>query len=72
MKKSPFHEAKPRTPRAEARHRESKVRRAMEELLEIHKEQEFRERLVDHYSIVPGTQKYDQIMVIWREHQSGS
>jgi hypothetical protein len=72
MKKSSiFNEAKPRTPRGEARQRENDAARAIEDLLQINDEGKFKQNLTEHYGIVPGSPKYDQIMSIWREYRSG-
>lgn len=70
-KSSAFNDAKPRTPRGEARQREIKATRAMEELLNFADEEELRAKLANHYGIVPGNIKYDQILAIWRAHRSG-
>jgi hypothetical protein len=71
MKKhSAFNEAKPRTPKGEARQREIKAIKAMEELLDLD-EEEFRLRLAEKYGIARGSPKHDEIMVIWREEQRG-
>lgn len=69
---SSFHEAKPRTPRGEARQREIKAMRAIEELLNLHDESTFQRALAEDYRIVRGSPRYDQIMAIWREQQRGN
>jgi hypothetical protein len=70
MKKpSPFHEGKPRTPRGEARQRENDTVRAIQDLLQLGDVAELTQRLKEHYGIVPGTPKYDQILAIWKEYQ---
>jgi hypothetical protein len=71
MKKhSAFNEAKPRTPKGEARQREIKAIKAMEELLDLD-EEEFRQRLAEKYGIPRGSPKHDEIMAIWREERRG-
>jgi hypothetical protein len=70
MKKSrPFDEAKPRTPRGEARQREIEAASAIEDLLRLHDEGAFLQRLAEHYGIMPGHPRYDRIIAIWREYQ---
>ncbi len=68
---SAFHEAKPRTPRGEARQREINAARAIEDLLQLQDEDDFRQRLEEHYGIARGDPKHDQILAIWREYQRG-
>lgn len=70
-KRSPFHEAKPRTPKDEAHQREIKRARAMEDLLQIRDEEIFRQRLRENFGIGPGQPKFDPILAIWREYQRG-
>lgn len=70
MKKpSAFQEAKPRTPRGEARQREMKAMKAMEELLNLDEEEAFKQNLFEKYCIVPGSPRYNRIMAIWREQR---
>lgn len=72
MKKpTAFSEAKPRTPRGEARRREINAARAVEDLLHLEDEDELRKSLAEDYGIAPGNPKYDQIISIWRKYQSG-
>jgi hypothetical protein len=72
MKKpTPFDDAKPRTPRSEARRREIQAAKAIEELLQLDDEEKFKQRSTEHHGIAPGGQKFDQIMAIWREYQRG-
>ena len=59
MKKtSSFDEAKPRTPKGEARQREIKAMRAMDELAEIGDEEEYKRRLAERFGILPGHPRY--------------
>jgi hypothetical protein len=67
----PFDDAKPRTPRSEARRREIQAAKTIEELLQLDDEEKFKQRLTERYGIAPGNQKFDQIMAIWREYQRG-
>jgi len=70
MKKpSSFNEARPRTPRGEARQREIKAIKSMEELLNLDEEEAFRRSLAVRYGIVPGNPRYDGILATWRELQ---
>jgi hypothetical protein len=72
MKKPPaFNVAKPRTPRGEARQREIKAMKAMEELSNLGDEGEYRQILAEEYGIVPGHPKYEKAMATWREIQRG-
>jgi len=72
MKKpSAFNEAKPRTPKGEARRREINAARAVEDLLHTENEYDFKQRLAEHYGIGPNDPKYRQIIAIWREYQTG-
>jgi hypothetical protein len=70
MKKpSAFNEAKPRTPKSEARQREIKTMRAMRELSNLSDEDEYRRILAEDYGIVPGHPKYEKAITAWRELQ---
>lgn len=72
MKKQPaFNEAKPRTPKGEARQREIKTMKAMEELSNLGDEDEYKRILAEVYGIVPGHPRYDKAMATWRELQRG-
>jgi hypothetical protein len=72
MKKtSPFDEAKPRTPKGEARQREIKAMRAMEELVDIGDEEEYKRRLAERFGILPGDPKYQKALATWRELRGG-
>ncbi len=72
MKKtSSFDEAKPRTPKSEARQREIKAMKAMEELSNLGEEDEFKRILAEEYGILPGHPRYDKVMATWRELQRG-
>lgn len=69
MKKerSPFEEGRLRTGKSDARRREVKVIRSMEELTEIADEDEFKRRLPERFSIVPGHPRYEKAVSTWRE-----
>jgi len=66
-----FDGAKPRTPKGEARQREIKAMRAMEELSNLDDEGDYRQVLAEEYGIVPGHPKYEKAMATWREIQRG-
>jgi len=66
MKKSPFDEAKPRTSRSEARQREIKVMKAMEELADIADEEEFKKKLAERFDILPGHPRFEKALATWR------
>jgi hypothetical protein len=68
---SPFEEAKPRTPKGEARQREIRAMKAMEELLNLDEEEAFKRSLAERYSILPGNPRYDPILATWRELRRG-
>jgi hypothetical protein len=70
-KRSAFNEAKPRTPKGEAHQREIKVKRAMEELLDVGDEDEFKRRLAERFGILPGNPRYQKVMATWRELRGG-
>jgi len=70
-KPSAFNEAKPRTPKAEARQRENRVMKAMAELSELADEAEYQRILAEIYGIVPGHPRYEKAMTTWRELQRG-
>jgi hypothetical protein len=68
MKKIPaFDEAKPRTPKGEARQREIKAMRAVEELAEVGDEDEYKRRLAERFGILPGHPRYLKAIATWRE-----
>jgi len=70
MKKpSAFNEAKPRTPRGEARLRKLQEMRDIEKLSDIRDEEEYKLSLAELYRIVPGHPRYEKAMAIWRELQ---
>lgn len=71
MKKHVFNEAKPRTPKGEARQREIKTIEAMEELSNLGDEEEYRSILAEVYGILPGHPRYEKAMATWRELQRG-
>lgn len=66
-----FNEAKPRTPKGEARQREIKAMKAMEDFSNLGGEDEFKRTLEEVYGIVPGHPRYDKAMATWRELQRG-
>jgi len=68
-KQSTFHQAKPRTPKGEARQREIKAMKAMEELSNLGDEDEYKRILAEVYGIRPGHPGYDKAMATWRELQ---
>ena len=70
-KRIAFNEAKPRTPKGEARQREVKVMRAMEELVEIADEDEFKRRLAERFGILPGDPRYQKAIATWRDLRRG-
>ena len=68
MKKlSAFHEAKPRTPKGEARKREAKIMEAMSDLLDLDDEETFKRELSERFGIKPGNPRYQQAMATWAE-----
>jgi hypothetical protein len=68
MKKpSPFQEAKPRTPKAEARSRERKIMDAMADLLELDDEEAYKRVLAEKFGIKPGNPRYQRAMATWAE-----
>jgi hypothetical protein len=72
MKKaSPFNEGKARTPKSEARQREIKAMRVMEELIDLGDEEEYKRRLAERFGIVPGHPRYQRAMATWRELRGG-
>ena len=71
MKKSPFHEAKTRTPRGEALRREIMAMETMADLLDLDEEDVFKRNLAEKYGIVPGNPRYERIMATWRELRRG-
>jgi hypothetical protein len=72
MKKpSIFNEAKPRTPRGEARRREIDAMKLMEEFLSLDDEEAFRTSLATRFGVVPGSPRYDRIIATWRDSRRG-
>lgn len=68
MKKTfAFHEAKPRTPRDEARKREKKVMDAMGDLLAMDDEEAFKRVLAEQFGIKPGNPRYQKAIATWAE-----
>lgn len=69
MKKElpPFEEGKLRTGKGDARRREIKLIRSMEELAEIADENEFKRMLAERFTIVPGHPRYEKVIATWRE-----
>jgi hypothetical protein len=70
-KTSAFNEAKPRTPNGEARQREIKAIKAIEELIEIADENEYKRRLAERFGILPGHPRYQEAIATWRELRGG-
>jgi len=68
---SPFNEAKPRTPKGEARQREIDAMKLMEEFLNLDDEEVFRTSLAARFGIVPGSPRYDRILATWRDSRRG-
>lgn len=72
MKKpSAFNEAKPRTPKSEARQRETKALKLIQELIDICDEDAYKNILAKRFGIVPGHPRYERAMATWREAQRG-
>jgi hypothetical protein len=72
MKKSrPFDEAKPRTPKSEARQREIQTARDIARLLNLEDEEEYKTSLEELYGITPGHPRYDKAMAAWQDFQRG-
>jgi hypothetical protein len=68
MKKpSAFQEAKPRTPKGEARNREKKIMGAMADLLDLDDEEAFKSVLAEKFGLKPGNPRYQQAMATWAE-----
>ena len=68
MKKpSAFQEAKPRTPKGEARKRERKIMDAMADLLDLDDEETYKRILAEKFEIKPGNPRYQQAMATWAE-----
>ena len=70
-RQSAFNEAKPRTPKGEARQREIKAMKAIEELSDLGEEDEFKRILAEDYGILPGHPRYAKAMAAWRELRRG-
>jgi len=68
---SDFDEARPRTPKNEARQREIKAKKAMRELTDLDDEGEYKRILAEKYGIVPGHSRYEKAIAAWRELQRG-
>ena len=66
-KESPFNEAKARAPKSEARQREVKAMRAVEELVEIGDEEEYKRRLAERFAILPSHPRYQKALATWRD-----
>jgi hypothetical protein len=73
MKKkiSAFEEAKPRTPRSEARQREITVMKAMEDLKDMDDEEEYKLALAEVYGILPGHPRYSKALATWKDLRRG-
>jgi hypothetical protein len=64
---SAFQEAKPRTPKGEARNRERKIMDAMADLLELDDEETYKRILAEEFGIKPGNPRYQKAMATWAE-----
>jgi hypothetical protein len=62
-----FHEAKPRTSKAEERKRERKTIDAMADLLDLDDEETFKRILAEKFEIKPGNPRYQQALATWAE-----
>jgi hypothetical protein len=72
MKKtSAFNQAKPRTPKSEARQREIEVLRAMEDLNNLDDEEEYKLALAEVYGILPGDPRYAKALATWKDLRRG-
>jgi hypothetical protein len=72
MKKtSPFGEAKPRTPKAEAQQRARKIEAAMADLIELGDEDEYKRILAEEFGIKPGHPRYEKALATWRDLRGG-
>ena len=70
MKKvSAFNEAKPRTPKGEARQREIAAMMAMADLNNLDDEEEYKRALAEVYGILPGHPRFDKAIATWRALQ---
>ena len=59
-----FSEAKPRTPKGEARQREIKAMKGMEELLNLDAEEDLKRNLAEKYQMLPGDPRFDRVLAI--------
>jgi len=64
---SAFQEAKPRTARAEVRHRERKIMDAMEDLVDLDDEEAYKRVLAEKFGIKPGNPRYQKAIATWAE-----
>jgi hypothetical protein len=72
MKKtSPFDEARPRTPKSEARQREIATMKAMADLNNLDDEEAYKLVLAEVYGILPGHPRYAKAIATWRDLQRG-
>lgn len=67
-----FDEAKPRTPKSEARQREAQAARDIEKLSAIDDEEEFKSSLAELFGITPGHPRYEKALAIWRDLRRGT
>ena len=68
MKKtSAFQEAKPRTPKGEARKREQKIMDATADLADLDDEETYKLVLAEKFGIKPGNPRYQQALATWAE-----
>jgi hypothetical protein len=70
VKKSPFHEAKPRTPKGEARLREIEAQNLIQEMIDVCDEDQFKEILAKRFGIAPGHPRYGKVMATWKQVRS--
>ncbi len=68
---SDFNEARPRTPKGEARQREIKAKRAIRDLSNLEDEGEYKRILAEKYGIIPGRPRYEKAIAAWKEVQRG-
>jgi hypothetical protein len=61
-----FDSFRPRSGQAAARLREGKLKRKLEQLLEIDDEETFRAGLAEDFGITPDHPKYLEMLKIWR------
>lgn len=70
MAKSPFDEAKPRTPKAAARQRAKEMEKNATELLTADYEETFAFLLEEKFNVKRGSPQYEAALAAWREGRS--